>query len=197
MEREFALISLKGLTKPFDLNNLTIGRMDLIARCISSAFFISYAIRRNVIFNIFLYGPPDPPKNIILCGEELEGISPDEKGICRKISEVLKKSKNLKLNEIKKIEKGIYVGRRSFENFIKQKAGEKNIIYLHPKGKDIREYEFKKSFLFVLGDQKGLPEKTEKLLENLGAEKVSLGKIEYLASHCIVIVNNELDRRGL
>jgi tRNA pseudouridine-54 N-methylase len=47
----------------------------------------------------------------------------------------------------------------------------------------------------VLGDHKGLPKKTESLLERIGAEKVSVGKITYLASHVIVICHNELDRR--
>jgi tRNA pseudouridine-54 N-methylase len=68
---------------------------------------------------------------------------------------------------------------------------------LHKDGKDFREFEFKENLTIVLGDQKGLDKKAEKFLERFKAEKVSLGKVEYLASACISIIHNELDRRNL
>ena len=39
-----------------------------------------------------------------------------------------------------------------------------------------------------------MPKKTEKLLERIGAKKIKLGPKMLFASHCIVIVHNELDR---
>ena len=66
---------------------------------------------------------------------------------------------------------------------------------MHPSGIDERKYEFPENLLIIVGDHKGLPEKVESFVGKIGAEKVSLGKIEYLASHSIVILNYELDRR--
>jgi tRNA (pseudouridine54-N1)-methyltransferase len=72
---------------------------------------------------------------------------------------------------------------------------DKKLVYLHPEGVDLRKYKFPEKFIAIIGDHKGLPKQTEKLLDRLNAERISLGKVEYLASHCIVILHNELDRR--
>jgi len=194
--KEFVLFSSRGFTLPFDLNDLTQGRMDLVARCISAAFFISYAIRKDVIFHLFLNGPPNPPRRISFYGNELVGIEPNEKSIAIKLNECLEKGKGLKLSEEIKVGNGIFIAKESLEKFLKREAKNKKIVYLHRDGVDLRKYEFPENFIVILGDHKGLPEKIEKFLERLNAKKVSLGKIEYLASHCIVILHNELDRRS-
>lgn len=193
MEREFVLFASKGFTTPFDLNDLTKGRMDLVARCISAAFFISYAIRKNVIFHVFLNGPSDPPRRISFYGGELVGIEPNEKSIAIKLNECLEIGKELTLGEEIKVGNGIFIAKESFETFLKKM--DKKLVYLHPEGVDLRKYKFPEKFIAIIGDHKGLPKQTEKLLDRLNAERISLGKVEYLASHCIVILHNELDRR--
>ena len=97
MEREFVLFSRKGFTAPFDANEPEKGRMDLVARCVSAAFFISYAIRKDVIFHVFLNCPPDPPRQLTLTGRNLTGIKPNEQTILQKINQVLEKRKKLKV----------------------------------------------------------------------------------------------------
>ena len=194
--REFILKASKAFTSPFNLNDLVgSGRIDLVCRCISNAFFVSEAIRKDVCFHAILEGPREPPKLISFFGSELKNISPDEKSIASLIRRALKAGLGLKKGEEKFVSSGIKVAKKSFEELIKEKAKSCQLIYLYPKGKDIREFEFREDFCFVLGDQKGLPKKTESLLERVGAEKVSVGKITYLASHVIVICHNELDRR--
>jgi tRNA pseudouridine-54 N-methylase len=54
--------------------------------------------------------------------------------------------------------------------------------------------KFGKDACFILGDHVGLAKATEKLLKKLDVKRVSLGKIEYLASHCITICNYEIDK---
>jgi tRNA (pseudouridine54-N1)-methyltransferase len=194
--REFILKASKAFTSPFNLNDLAgSGRIDLVCRCISNAFFISEAIRRDVCFHVVLEGPKEPPKLISFFGSELKNVSPDERNIASWIKKALEVGLGFKKGEEKIISPGIRVAKKSFEELVKEKAKSCQLIYLHPKGKDIRELEFKENFCFVLGDHKGLPKKTESLLERIGAEKVSVGKITYLASHVIVICHNELDRR--
>jgi len=194
--REFLLRSLKGYTTPdFDLENLVdAGRLDLVTRCISSALWLAKGLRHDTIIHVNLEGPKLPPKLISFYGSKLKGFSFDEKGIAKFIKFALEKGKNLELNESLEVHPGIVISKKSFEQLIKEKANYQ-IIYLHKKGKDIREFKFRENILFVFGDYIGMPRKTEFFLDNHKAEKVSLGKIEYHASHCIVIVNNELDRR--
>jgi tRNA (pseudouridine54-N1)-methyltransferase len=195
--REFLLRSLKGYTSPdFDLENLVeAGRLDLVTRCISSALWLAKGLRQDTIIHVNLEGPKLPPKLISFHGAKLKGFCFDEKGIAKFIKFALEKGENLKLNEFLEVYPGIVVAKKSFEQLIKEKSNYQ-IIYLHNKGKNIKEFEFKENILFVFGDYIGMPKKTEFFLKRYNAEKVSLGKIEYHASHCIVIVNNELDMRA-
>lgn len=194
--REFILFARKAVTSDFRLNDLPgAGRMDLVCRCICNALFISEAIRRDVVIHIVLNGPPSPPKTISFFGDRVKNLYPDERTIASHIKTALRRSLGIE-KEIE-VNPGVVVSKKSFESLVKDKSRYAQLIYLHPKGKDVRKFEFGKNLCFVLGDHRGLPKKTEVFLENVGAEKVSLGKIEYLASSCITIIHNELDRRLL
>lgn len=196
--REFILRALKGKTTEFDVNKLPEnGRMDLICRCVSNALFISNDLRRDTIIYVVLDGPSDPPKTVSFYGSDLKGMEFDEKNIAEHINEALKKGKGLKLNEEKSLGNGIKISKKSFEQLIKEKFREgKQLFYLHDKGNDIKDAKFSKDVVFIFGDFIGMPRKTEGLLERYNAEKISLGPVMLFASHCIVIVNNELDKQG-
>jgi tRNA (pseudouridine54-N1)-methyltransferase len=195
--REFILKASKAFTTPFNLNDLAgSGRIDLVCRCISNAFFLSEAIRKDVCFYAVLEGPREPPKLISFFGSRLKRMTPDERNIGAWINKALKAGLGLEKGKERKVSDGIRVAKKSFEVLVKEKAKSSELIYLHPQGKDVREFEFGKDVCFVLGDHKGLPRNTEKFLERLGAEKISVGKNIYLASHVIVICHNELDRRS-
>ena len=194
--REFLLRALKARTDGnFSLDDLPdAGRLDLVARCISSALWLAKGLREDTIIHVNLEGPKYPPKIISFYGSKLKGFYFDEKGIAKFIKHALEKGINLKLNEELEVYPGIIVAKKSFEQLIKEKQ-DYQIIYLHKKGKDIKEFEFKDNILIVFGDYIGMPWKTEIFLQRHNAERVSLGKIEYHASQCITIANNELDRR--
>jgi tRNA (pseudouridine54-N1)-methyltransferase len=194
--REFILRTLKGRTTEFDINKLPAeGRMDLVCRCISNALFISNDLRRDTIIHVVLDGPSDPPKVVSFYGDSLKGMEFDEKNIAEHINEALIKGKNLKLNEEKNLGNGIKISKKSFEQLVKEKFNEgRQLFYLHDSGNDIRETKFKKDVVFVFGDFIGMPRKTEGLLDRYKAERISLGPRMLFASHCIVVVNNELDR---
>lgn len=194
--REFLLLALKARTSPnFSLDNLqNAGRMDLVCRAVSNALYISNDLRRDTVIHIAMSGPSNPPKLISFYGETLKGIEPDERTIAKAIQEALKQGKDLKLDQEKDVSPGIKVSKKSFERLVQEKSNDYQLIYLHKKGADIRETEFKDNVLFIFGDNIGLPRKTEKLLENLGAEKINIGPKMLFASHCIIIAHNELDR---
>lgn len=188
--REFVLLALKGFTTPdFNLNNLPeAGRMDLVCRTVSNAFYTSKTLRKDTVLHACLNGPSRPPKTISFYGPELMGMTPDERNIGGIIKQALKKG----LYAEGKVQGGVTVRKLAFEKLIKE---EENVYYLHPGGRDIREASFGKNPVFVLGDFIGLPRNTEKLLDRLGAKRLSLGPVELFASHCPIIVHNELDRR--
>ena len=198
--REFLLRALKARTTPdFSIDNLEeAGKMHIVARCISNALWVAKGIREDTIMHVNLEGPKFPPKTISFYGEKMRGMKGfafDEKGIAQFIKLALEKGQDLKLNEDLEVYQGIIVSKKSFESIVKEKSQYMQLIYLHKRGQDIRKFKFKDNILFIFGDFIGIPRKTEYLLERLNAEKVSLGKVDYHASQCITIVQNELDRR--
>jgi len=198
--REFILRALKAKTSPdFTLDDLpgSGGRMDLVCRCISNSLFVAQDMRRDTIFHAVLEGPLLPPKIVSFFGETLRNVAPDERNVASHIQRALEEGRDLKLGEEKEISPGIKVFKKSFERLIKEKSENSQLIYLNKKGKDMNDFEFKKNVVIVLGDHIGLPRESEKLLKRLKSEKLSLGPKTYLASHCIVIVHNILDRRGI
>ncbi|MFZ8830004.1 MAG: tRNA (pseudouridine(54)-N(1))-methyltransferase TrmY [Candidatus Aenigmatarchaeota archaeon] len=194
--REFILFS-RGVTKEFKLNDLpNAGRMDLIARCISTAIFLSYSLRKDVKFHVVLNGPPSPPLTVTFFTNELKNVYPDERNIASHINIAIK---NFRIGK-KNSEAGIYVEKKSFEEVVKEeieKYGNDNIFYLNLEGEDIRSIKMKSDSVFILGDNKGIPKKEESFLLRNKIRKVSVGRIEYLSSQVITIVNYEMDREGL
>ncbi len=205
--REFILLALKAKTTPeFDIDNLPKeGRLDLVCRCIANSIYVSNHVREDTNIHVCLNGGPSElsPKIISFYGSSLRGLEPDERSIALIIKNALKQGASLKLGEELEVigeVRGIKVSKKAFETLIKEKSEENSrIFYLDEKGEDIRKINFKqvkeKNSVFILGDYIGLPRNTEKLLKRLGAEKLKLGPVMLFASHCIILVHNELDRR--
>lgn len=190
-------MALKAHTTP-DFDDLAeAGRMDVVCRSISNAFWLSDSFRKDVLFHVALSGPKDPPKIISFYGPELPvEMKPDEKSIGEYIKKALKIGMRLKLNEEADVVPGIKISKKAFETLIKEKAESRKLIYLHQRGDDIRKSGVTEDCTFVLGDFIGLPKNTESLLERFDAEKISVGPKELFASHCITLVHDELDRRA-
>lgn len=192
--RTFVLYS-RASTGPFNLNDLPSSghRMDIVARCVNSSLWLSYALRHDTRVYVVLNGPQDPPKTLLFEGVNLEGVSPDERSIAAWIAKA--NATPVKGKEWMRVQKGLRVSARSFQDVVKELKGP--FYLLHERGKDIRDSEIKENPVFILGDNVDVPKNDEKFVHRYKPTRVSLGKTSYLASHCIAIVNNELDKRGL
>lgn len=193
--RSFIIIGHRVKTSgDFALNDLcgSAGRLDVLLRCINTAFFVSNDIRRDVDVYLVLLGEHEPPKTIRLIGSELKYLNPDERSTGALIRNAL--MKEIKNGEIKSTP-GIYVSRKTFEDVLK--GLNQQIIYLREDGEDVRQTDLYGDVAFVLGDEKDLTEDEEKVLEKYNAKKIGLGPRKMHASHCITVVNNEMDRRKI
>jgi len=181
--RDFVLLSRTSSDR-IELNNLSFGRWDVIARCINSAIWVAHGLRQATIRVVL--GASNPPKTVVF-DSNIRKVNPDEKNIAGWIEKVLKaESEN----------PGISVIEGSFQSVIKSMSDRKFYI-LHEKGKDISDVEFAENPVFVLGDHIGLPPRDEEFVQRFGHELVSIGPNSYLASQCISFINIELDRRGI
>lgn len=186
MIRAFLLKASEGRTAPdFSLKSLagSGGRMDLICRCIIAALATPGGADRDSEICIILEGPPNPPLSITFSGAEAERAPEGEAEAGEMVAKAM----------LGDPPKGVRPERRSFRDAVLgyRKRGF-CIYYLHEDGEALRKVQLAPKGAFVLGDHKGLDPASERLLDELGAKRISLGPISYLASHCITIVQASL-----
>ncbi len=189
--RHFYVKSHAKTSPDINLKDLpgSAGRLDIVARCINAAFWLSYGIRKNVVFHTILHGEPNAPVYIRLEGEKLRKVSPDERSIAIFIGKALKK-----FDEKHEVEStpGIFVAKKSFEELLEENK-DKNFYLLDENGEDIEDVEIENPF-FILGDNVDLLPEEKEIALKYGAKAVSIGKKSYLTSHCISILNWWMDR---
>jgi tRNA (pseudouridine54-N1)-methyltransferase len=193
--REFIIVGHKAITSgEFPLNDMpgSAGRIDILARCVTSAFFTSFNVRRDTRIILVLLGEPDPPKVLRFEGPELLYLNPDE----RSAGSLIKKALSIGVRDNQLMSTpGVYVARGGLKDVLST-INVPNAIYLHESGEDIRDVDLNcKHVISILGDHLGLTEEEEALIHN--ARRVSLGPITLHADHCIILIHNELDRRCL
>ncbi len=169
------------------------GRLDILTRCVNSAFFLSHDLRKDVELYLLMLGGEDAPKVIRFSGEELRYLNPDERSTASLIRNALIK----KLEEDREIRSspGIFVSRNDLKGLMEDLSKDSNFIYLREGGTDVREYEFPENPCFILGDDRDPTEEEEEILGNYHFDKISLGPVSLHANHCMVVVHNEMDRR--
>lgn len=188
--RQFILYAGKAVTSPdFTLDDLpgSGGRMDLVARCVCNALWLSHTLRRDTCIHVVACGSPNPPVVISFYGDALRGVSPDERNIAAWIKKSLAG---------KRRNPGISIRKIGFPQLISELASEGLFFYvLDEEGRDISEVALKEDSVFVLGDHSGLPGDEEEVVARFEHEKISLGTTSYLASQCITVLHYELDKK--
>ncbi|MDD1727309.1 MAG: tRNA (pseudouridine(54)-N(1))-methyltransferase TrmY, partial [Methanothrix sp.] len=79
--RTFVIVGHKATTSPnFSLEDIpgTSGRLDILCRAATAAFVISHGIRKDASVYLVLLGG-EAPKTILLHGESLRHLNPDER----------------------------------------------------------------------------------------------------------------------
>ncbi len=179
--RRFILFSRRGQTDGRFSSLREAGRLDLVYQCALMALFKAHAVRRDVVFDAILGGPPRPPLHLRVDGASLRDARIDERTWEGMLRAVLSGKER----------PGLSVARESLQGLTR---GLDNLFVLHERGVDAAEVDFGADPAFVLGDQVGLPKKDERYLLRTGT-KISLGRTSYLAASCIGVLNYLMDRR--
>ncbi|MBO4356713.1 MAG: tRNA (pseudouridine(54)-N(1))-methyltransferase TrmY [Candidatus Methanomethylophilaceae archaeon] len=195
--RYFVITGHKAVsTGDFKLDDIAggAGRLDILVRCVNSAFFLSHNLRKDVEAYLVLEGGDDPPKTIIFKGADLRYLNPDERSTSSLIRNAL--LKKVKPGEELRSSPGVYITKMSFEDVLKRLSEKGTFVYLKEDGVDCREFDFPENPIFVLGDNHDLTEEEENLLLSYSPEKICIGPYSLHADHCMIIVQNEVDRRS-
>jgi tRNA (pseudouridine54-N1)-methyltransferase len=188
--RTFILRAKKCRTDgQFELSDLsTNGYFQVVCQSFINAFWVSNNIRRDVIFHVVLEGPPTPPLCITIQGSNFPpGLDFSERSVAQFFKSILQKKEKSEFSAF------IEIRKKSFESFLTECAP---LYYLCMDGQDILNVESRDlaDATFILGDNRGMPTKSESLLERRGAQAISLGPQMLFASQSVVVLHNVLDR---
>ena len=176
----------------FSLNDLTgsTGRLDVLLRCVNSAFMLSNDIRRDVDLYLVLLGEPEPPRALLFRGSELKFLNPDERSTAALVKNALMKKAD---SEWGKSTPGIYVTKRNFSGVMDDLKG-KRLVYLKEEGSGISDIRLDSDDVFILGGKEDLTSEEEKIVEAWPEKiKICLGPRNMHADHCITVTLNILD----
>lgn len=182
-------------TGDFKLDDIAggAGRLDILVRCVNASLFLSHGIRRDCECYLVLEGGEDAPKTVIFRGETVKYLNPDERSTASLIRNAL--MKKLEGDEEVQSTPGISVVRRSFAQVLEDLSTKGKFIYLREDGTDCREYDFPEDPIFILGDDRDPTEEEEAIMGSYSPDRIRLGPLSLHANHCIVVVQNEMDRR--
>ncbi len=166
--------------------------MDVLVRCVTSAFFLSHEIRKDTEVFIVLQGGDDAPKTVRFSGETIRYLNPDERSTASLIRNAL--LKDIPEGEEIRSSPGVYISRMSFADVLNHLNGKGEFVYLKEDGTDVRDFDFPENPVFVLGDDRDLTEEEEGIMLSYSPSKICLGPRSMHANQCIVVVQNEMDR---
>ena len=166
------------------------GRIDVIARCINASIFLSYSIRRNVNFFAFF---PNLEMRIKIDSLKVKYLNPDERSTAGLIKKAMENVREYDMESTP----GFFIKKASLRDVIDEVSKIGKMYYLKEDGKDIRKVGVPRDSVFVLGDHMDITEEEERILQKYNPITVSVSPKSLLSSHVIIIVHNELDRRGL
>lgn len=186
--KRFAVIGhLARTAGDFSLNDMPggAGRLDILCRCVNSAFFLSHDLRRDTECYLVLLGEPDPPRTVLFRGSEMRSLNPDE----RSAGALVKKALSIPCgNEFRESTPGVYVRRGGLGRLL----DEYSFAVLDEDGEDIRSVDSIPPHL-VLSDHRDFSGEDRELLA--GLPRIAVGPRSLHADHTITIVLNEFDRR--
>jgi tRNA (pseudouridine54-N1)-methyltransferase len=168
------------------------GRLDILVRCVNSAFFLSHDLRKDTELYLILEGGSDAPKTVRFYGPELRYLNPDERSTASLIRNALLKKLG---DEEVKSSPGVFVSRRSFSDIMSYLSDKCRFVYLREDGVDAREYDFPEDPCFILGDDKDPTEEEEAIMSSYDYDRICLGPHSLHADHCMIVVLNEMDRK--
>jgi tRNA (pseudouridine54-N1)-methyltransferase len=186
--RTFAMVGHLAPTGPgYSLEDLpgSAGRMDILCRCVGAALSLSHGIRRDAAIHLLLLGPPDPPKEVLLRGDSVRSLSPDE----RSTAALIRKALALPVGEaFRESSPGVFVRRGGLGGLL---AGG-SFAVLSEEGRDLRgERDLPSGF--ILSDHLDFTMEEEAVLA--GLPRISVGPRVLHAEHALAVLQNELDRR--
>ncbi|SFR51273.1 tRNA (pseudouridine(54)-N(1))-methyltransferase TrmY [Halogeometricum limi] len=193
--RQFVIIGHDAPTTPdFSLDDLAggAGRLDVLCRCVNSAFFLSHAIREDVRVHLVL----GDEFTVRFEGSELRRLNPDERSTAALIRGALEVREEAIGHMPAEGSPGVSIRRMDFEATLDAAAADATVVELHEEGDAVVDVEPPENPLFVLSDHHDFTDDEASVLADAADERVRLGPEVLHADHSITVAHNYLDTDG-
>ncbi len=192
--RRFLVVGHRAVTAPdFSLDDLAgaAGRMDILLSAANAALLLAHDIRRDAEAALLLLGPPDPPRLVRIQGHRVRSYQPDLRSNAALLRRALEHGSRVE----REVLPGILASKASFEEALDRLGP--SFVYLKEGGTDVRSIMLPADATYVLSDNQDLGPEEERSLLARNPHVVGLGPHAVHTDQAIVLVQNELDRRGI
>ena len=193
--RQFIVLGHDAPTTPdFSLDDLAggAGRLDVLCRCVNSAFFLSHDIREEVRVHLVL----GDELTVRFEGSELRRLNPDERSTAALIRGALEAKDEAIGHMEAEGSPGVYLSKRGFEPVLEEAARDGTVVQLHEEGDPIVDVEPPANPVFVLSDHHDFEGDEAELLDATADQRVRLGPELLHGDHAITVAHNYLDTAG-
>ena len=195
MCRRFAIIGHRAQSSgKINLNDLagSSGRIDVLARAVNTALFLSHGIRDDTDITLHLMGGPGPSRRIRFDGAKLRGVYPDERAISGQINRALKEPVPV-IGQFVEIHPGFSHSGGDIEQTINEWIrNDLDIVILDAGGEPFdSDIHANSPTGFILSDDQPFTESELDVMKNL--TKISLGDTWLQGHACIAILHHMMD----
>jgi tRNA (pseudouridine54-N1)-methyltransferase len=193
--RQFVILGHDApTTADFPLDDITggAGRLDVLCRCVNSAFFLSHDIREDVRVHLVLADE----FTVTFEGSDLRNLNPDERSTAALIRNALDEREEAIGHMPVETSPGVSLTRRGFEPVLDDVAADSTVVQLHEDGDPVTAVEPPENPAFVLSDHHDFEADEAELLADATDHRVRLGPERLHGDHAITVAHNYLDTEG-
>lgn len=193
--REFIVLGHEAPTTPdFSLDDIAggAGRLDVLCRCVTSAFFLSHDIRDEVRVHLVLRDE----YTVTFDGADLRRLNPDERSTAALVRNALEERDEAIGHQPVETSPGVSLTRRGFEPTLADAARDGTVVQLHEDGDPVVDVPVPENPVFVLSDHRDFTDVEAELLADRADRRVRLGPERLHADHAITVAHNFLDTDG-
>ncbi|WP_338740284.1 tRNA (pseudouridine(54)-N(1))-methyltransferase TrmY [Haloplanus salilacus] len=191
--RQFVVVGHDTPTTPeFTLDDLAggAGRLDVLCRCVTSAFFLSHAIREDVRVHLVLADA----FTVTFEGSDLRRLNPDERSTAALIRGALERRDDAIGHQAVESSPGVSIRRRGLEPTLDAVDG--TVVHLHEAGTPVVDVDPPTDPVFVLSDHHDFTDGETTLLADRADLRLRLGPRALHADHAVTVTHNYLDTEG-
>ncbi len=194
MTRRFVVVGHDAPTHAeFSLDDLPgAGRLDVLCRCVTSAFLLSHDIREDVQITLVLADE----YTITFEGGSLRRLNPDERSTAALIRNALADREEAVGHTSVEPSPGVSLDRRNFEHVLADLPDEGTAVQLDADGRPAVEVDPPAEPVFLLSDHRDFTATESEAIDGVADERVSLGPRRLHGHQAITVAHNWLDTDG-